>query len=431
MAKAHRSMDIAKERGMNIRQMLTHDILSASPLFDGDLPAHVNKSTLVSEIEPGLDLTQWSPKSTLATHVVVDFMSKMRQMPLARFPNLGALINAIISSTSSLCQEPEFIHLVLDSYIEMSLKEGERMRQKDLTTGIDLIGMNRDTPIPQQLDKFWSSEENKRNLQMLVRDMVCNQASGNANIIVSSVVSDDEVLPAKAAGGEEIPDLLNWIEEADARLVVHVEWAVRVKQCKRVVVVSNDTDTFALLLYYTPHLQALGMKEIWQQYGTGEKRRMLPLHQAVSNLGAPLAKTVIKAHILTGDDCMSKVGTKHAALASDPVQYLTNFGEADTLSDQDTALAEKYLVRVWAGVRSNTTAETFDDLRVENYNSARAGIDALPPTSSVIRGHIQRGAFLVHLLAIYLRQPRNPWQDWDQWSMDGRSTLVHYCHQKD
>ena len=81
---------------------------------------------------------------------------------------------------------------------------------------------------------------------------------------------------------------------------------------------------------------------------------MLPLHQAVSNLGAPLAKTVIKAHILTGDDCMSKVGTKHAAMASDPVQYLTNFGEADTLSDQDTALAEKYLVHVWAGVRGSS-----------------------------------------------------------------------------
>ena len=97
------------------------------------------------------------------------------------------------------------------------------------------------------------------------------------------------------------------------------------------------------------HLLALGMKEIWQQYGTGEKRRMLPLHQAVSNLGAPLAKTVIKEQMLTGDDCMSKVGTKHAAMASDPVQYLTNVGEVDTLSDQDTALAEKYLVRVWAG----------------------------------------------------------------------------------
>lgn len=135
---------------------------------------------------------------------------------------------------------------------------------------------------------------------------------------------------------------------------------------------------------------------MWQQYGTGEKRRMLPLHQAVSQLGSSLAKAVIKAHILTGDDCMSKVGSKHAAISCDPVQYLTNFGETDMLLEQDAVLAEKYLVRVFAGARSTTTCETFDQLRVESYISARVGIDDLPPTSSEIRGHIQRGAFLVH-----------------------------------
>jgi len=41
---------------------------------------------------------------------------------------------------------------VLDSYIQMSLKEGERMRRA--ASGIDIIGMDKDTPIPQQLDKF-------------------------------------------------------------------------------------------------------------------------------------------------------------------------------------------------------------------------------------------------------------------------------------
>ena len=81
--------------------------------------------------------------------------------------------------------------------------------------------------------------------------MVYNGSYGNATIITSSVVSDDEVHAVKATGGEEIPGLLNWIEEADARLVVHVEWAVRVKQCKRADIVSSDTDTFALLLHYT------------------------------------------------------------------------------------------------------------------------------------------------------------------------------------
>ena len=103
------------------------------------------------------------------------------------------------------------------------------------------------------------------------------------------------------------------------------------KQCKRVVVVSNDTHTFAILLHYTPYFQDQGLQELWQQYGTGEKRRMLPLHQAACQLGSSLTRTVIKAPVLTGDDCMSKVGTKHAALVCDPVQYLTNFGKTDAL----------------------------------------------------------------------------------------------------
>ncbi|KAL8620077.1 hypothetical protein ACOMHN_015359 [Nucella lapillus] len=396
VAEAQRTMDIAKERGMDIKQILAHDLLPVTPLFDGDLPAHAKKSTLVGEIESKLDLTQWNRTSLLPTHVVVDFMSKMRQMPLTEFSTIGAAVIKVIESSTRLCHESDFIHLVLDSYIELSLKEGERMRRRADVTPIDIIGMNANTPIPRQLDKFWASEKNKQNLNLLVRDMVSNRAEGNPVIIASSVICDDEVLPAKAAGGEEIPDLHSWIEEADARLVVHVEWAVRVKQCKRLIVVSNDTDTFALLLHYTSLFHALGLKEIWQQYGTSENRRMLPLHQAVSRLGAPLAKSLIKAHILTGDDCMSKVGTKYAAMAADPVQHLTNFGETDSLSEQDEALAEKYLVHVWAGVKSRTTAETFNQLRVENYTSATAGIDSLPPTSSVIRGHIHRGAFLVH-----------------------------------
>ena len=151
LAEAEKIMDIAKERGMDIKQILAHNVLSASTLFDGDLPAHANKSTLVGEIEPKLDLTQWHQTSTLANHVVVDFMSKMQQMPLGQFPNLGAVIDAIITSASCISHESDCIHLVLYSYIEMSLKEGERMRRTDPTTGINIVGMTRDTPIPRKV----------------------------------------------------------------------------------------------------------------------------------------------------------------------------------------------------------------------------------------------------------------------------------------
>ena len=50
LAEAQKIMDIAKERGMDIKQILAHNVLSESTLFDGDLPAYANKSTLVGEI---------------------------------------------------------------------------------------------------------------------------------------------------------------------------------------------------------------------------------------------------------------------------------------------------------------------------------------------------------------------------------------------
>ncbi|KAH3886938.1 hypothetical protein DPMN_010951 [Dreissena polymorpha] len=63
----------------------------------------------------------------------------------------------------------------------------------------------------------------------------------------------NEDLPAIKFGNEVIPELLNWIEEADARVVAHVELAARIKPCQRVVVMSNDTESLALLRHFTPY----------------------------------------------------------------------------------------------------------------------------------------------------------------------------------
>ncbi|KAH3834837.1 hypothetical protein DPMN_108170 [Dreissena polymorpha] len=197
-------MDIAKDRGMSLKQILSHDLISSFSLFDVDLLAHVMKSKHIGEIESRLDISKWSRESLLPTHVIVDFMSKMQQMPLAQCFTLSDAINAVINSVSSTHEGPEFIHLVLDSYVEMSLKEGKRLRRRDEATGIAIIDMSIDTPIPQQLNKFWASDENKRNLQLLVRDIVCDDVCANP-IIANSVVSDNEALPAIKFGNEVIP----------------------------------------------------------------------------------------------------------------------------------------------------------------------------------------------------------------------------------
>jgi len=82
---------------------------ASSPLFDGDLSAHINKSQFRGEIEQRLKVTN---EAMQVTHVIVslDFISKMRQMPLAKCATVGeACANSL-----------EFVRLVLESYIEMS-----------------------------------------------------------------------------------------------------------------------------------------------------------------------------------------------------------------------------------------------------------------------------------------------------------------------
>ena len=155
---------------------------------------------------------------------------------------------------------------------------------------------------------------------------------------------------------------------------------------------TNDTDTFALLLYYLPYLKRKGLKELWQKFGTGEKKRLIPLHDILEKMGESFCKVVLKAHVLTGDDSMSKIGTKKSALVNgNPVEYLLDFAINKEVYQDEISVAEKYLTRVWSGIRK-TTSNDFDNLRLEFYTCYSQGIDGLPPTSSVVKGHIRRAA---------------------------------------
>ena len=295
-------------------------------------------------------------------------------------------------------------HFVFDSYSESSIKEGEIIRRAGDCIAVDLATVDESVPIPHQLDTFWTSNLNKQNLQLLARHVGERDLQ---NVIMSGMVIDEEIVSAriKQTGSNirDVPQLNNWQEEADSRVISHVEWAIR-DGCEKSVVISNDTDTIALLLHYICVFKVCGLLVLWVQYVTGEKRHMIPLHVLHPKLGDAFCRVVIKAHITTGDDSLSKVGTKHAALVSKPVYPLSNFDESPVLSDADLYMAEQNLVQVWSGARSKPNSKTFDELRFEVQKKSILGLDALPPTSSVIVGHLKR-AFYVTRNALTLLVP--------------------------
>ena len=209
---------------------------------------------------------------------------------------------------------------------------------------------------------------------------------------------NDELLPARHKVSEteafNVPVLNNWQEEADCRLVPHSKWAVD-SGSKRLLILSNDTDSVALLLRFISVLKGAGLKELWVEFGHSEKRRKIPIHILHERLGNELSRVLFKAHCITGNDVVSKIGTKHAALKCHPERYLSRFAETEVLTEIDFQVAEEYLVQVWAGVRSKTLKTSFDSLRLEAHRGSVVSLDKLPPTSSSIRGHIRRAFFAI------------------------------------
>ena len=131
------------------------------------------------------------------------------------------------------------------------------------------------------------------------------------------------------------------IEEADLRIIPHIEDSIQSKNTL-IVLLSNDTDVLVLVLYFMQYFTYL--KELWIQFGIGKNKRLIPVHKLSYKLAPHMCSNLFKAHILTGSDTTSKIGTKAAVIKCE--QNLNNFGLEHCIKSQleDT---QKYLFAVF------------------------------------------------------------------------------------
>ena len=93
------------------------------------------------------------------------------------------------------------------------------------------------------------------------------------------------------------------------------------------------------------------------KYGVGPKVRFIHLHVLIARLDQNLHDVLLKVHILKGCDVTSKIGTKPAALKSDPHMHLKNFAENEQLKSSFID-AELYLIKT---LQSNSTSTIWND----------------------------------------------------------------------
>ena len=134
------------------------------------------------------------------------------------------------------------------------------------------------------MEKFWTCSPNKEKLQLLVRKIA---VSSLQNLTLSSMVVNDEIIPSLHKSDQQlssIEELNCWEEEADSRVIIHIQWSISIG-AKRVIVLSNDSDTLMLLFRYISQFLSKGLIDLWRQYGTSERRRMIPVHMWYTHLG--------------------------------------------------------------------------------------------------------------------------------------------------
>ena len=383
-----------------MQELLKYDISCSSYLFDDEgMMKSATKSDLTKELEKYLmtESHKKNPFDTMNTVYLIDVMANVRKIRAnaKETKTFGEFVHSFLTYVQNIAKRASRIDFVFDSYIDKTIKDSERQKRAK-TSAIELSKIDRQTPLPIQMETFWASSRNKANLESLIhQDAILYPWN---ECIAEVLVSAFEIMHGKNLKSFKlvddivigIPGLNERVEEADMRLVIHVLHAAK-EGHKRVTILSQDTDVLIMCLYNWTHLSSHGLEELWVTAGIGDSHRFIPVHELAVQLGESLCKVLPAVHTLTGCDYTSKFGTKAAALKASPETFLKDFGTMEVDIENTIQLAEKYLVQV---KKKGSLCDTTDQLRYFEYHHSKS-LD-LPPTSHETRLHILRSFYVTY-----------------------------------
>ena len=197
----------------------------------------------------------------------------------------------------------------------------------------------------------------------------------------------------------EVVQLKCFHEEADDRMMYHINHATSVHNITNVVIASQDTDVLVSAIYHFKNTFAAQLREMWIISGKSGAYIVVPLHILSERISPDVIKVLPAIHALSGCDSTSKVGGTKKAVLKTILQYDCNkliaFGKSP-LTDEMIAHAELFLLRC---LSKKEDIGTFDALRSMIYhtNSQQLNLEKLPCTSNSLTLHIKRAYFQCYL----------------------------------
>ena len=387
---------IAQSREVDIKTLLNYE-LTPVPLalfnLDGTM-RKTTKSMTMSWIE-GQHAVKQLPENEHPTLLVIDLMMLLRIICTDKSDckTFGDISSNVLSAISGM--NYKYTALVGHNYQSSeSIKSAERTR-RGVVQMQEIRNPRKETPLPRQKLKFLSNPANKLNLADYVcRDLeieLQKQLPDNMTVFLGGGFKD----PKRAVKVEKnvsarVEALESDHEEADSRMFVHIDHAVKELSVKSVVLWSLDSDVAAIC----PRMVHLLDIKLFFKTGLKEQKRIIPMHDIASELGErmPLALPVI--HALSGCDSTSSFFNKgkktwFATLEKYPLvlEGIMDIGEHPVnITERAVKSVNQAVSEIYCGKLMNNT----DDARYELFSKKGLSSEKLPPTSDALYMHIRR-----------------------------------------
>ena len=103
-------------------------------------------------------------------------MANIRKIRTKVLRTFADFCSTFLNMLLAICKNATRIDLVFDSYKEISVKDTERSRRSTMKP-IEISMIAEDTPLPVNMDTFWTSVSNKVKFQMFLRKGMIENAA--------------------------------------------------------------------------------------------------------------------------------------------------------------------------------------------------------------------------------------------------------------
>ena len=301
-----RMIIMGQSRKIKVRELLRHSLgsLPWSLATPEGFPRKTNKAALATYLQKDIRLAERIPQNSAT---VIDGMSLVQKLNVgSNQTTFGSVANAILSMALHEGSQSSRIDVVFDTYRENSIKNAERSLRGEVQ-GVQLANITA-PQLVKQWRKFLSQMKNKTSLIRFVVEewktepyMERLQHQGK----VLYVTCEKKCWKISGDGTEEVQELSSCQEEADTRLLLHAAHAARAGY-PAVIVTSEDTDVFILLLAFSSSIDAI----LLQKCGSQTRTRLVDIRRVAAAVGEGVCEALIGLHAFTGCDTVSAFAGK-------------------------------------------------------------------------------------------------------------------------